>query len=197
MRALPCVLTVLLGLCFVLAPPPASAGPAQDMIENLARSAEPILNDRDIVGAERAERLQALVGAVLNRDQMARSLMGRYWHRATDAQRAELSKLLERYLIDVYASRVDAFDGEISFAVDGERALADRTLVETRVIRAGEPSVSVVWQVEDVEGRPTVTDILVEGVSLIVSQRADFASVIRNQGGIDGLIGLLRKKVGS
>ena len=55
---------------------------------------------------------------------------------------------------------------------------------------------SVAWQVETVNGKAVVTDIVVEGVSLVVSQRADFASIIRSQGGLDGLIKLAEAESG-
>ena len=52
-------------------------------------------------------------------------------------------------------------------------------------------------QIEAIGGKPVITDIIIEGVSLVVSQRADFSSIIRQQGGLDGLIGLLRQKLAS
>lgn len=174
----------------------AIAGPAYDLISNLARSAEPILNDDALSKATRTERLSALLRDVVNREDMARSLLGRYWRRASPAQRADLTRLLEIYLIDVYAGRVDSIEGKVSFKVDDERTSADRALVGSRVLRPNEPDIAVTWQVEQINGRQTVTDIVVEGVSLIVSQRADFASVIRQRGGVDGLISLLEERVG-
>jgi len=176
---------------------PASAGPAFDAIEKLARQAEPILNDADMAATTRAEKLQEVLASLIDSKQMAQSILGRHWRRADDAQKEELTDLLGRYLIFVYASRVDSVAGEVTFKVDGERATGERSLVDTRVLRPGEPSVAVAWQLENVDGAAKVTDILVEGVSLIVSQRADFSSVIRNQGGIPGLIDLLRNKLDS
>jgi len=74
--------------------------------------------------------------------------------------------------------------------------IGDRTVVDSKVLRPGSPPVSVAWQVETVNDKAVVTDIIVEGISLVVSQRADFASIIRSQGGLDGLIKLLKQKVG-
>lgn len=179
----------------LLAAPAAVAGPAQDMIAELAASAEVVLNDRSLARDVRADRLRETLGKVVDKQGMARSLLGRYWRRADAGQQRTLVDLLETYLVDVYAGRVDAIDGQIDFAISGERALGERTMVDTQVLRPNGPPVDVTWQVETTGGRSVVTDIVVEGVSLIVSQRAEFASVIRQQGGIDGLIGLLEKKV--
>lgn len=173
----------------------AAAGPAQDLIQRLADEAEPVVNDDALDAKTRAAKVEAILTGVLDQQQMAQTILGRHWRRATPEQQAELAGLLETYLIESYASRVDSFDGVIEFAVDGETKLGERTLVDTRILRPNQPPVAVSWQVETIGGAHVVTDILVEGVSLIVSQQADFASVIRNQGGIDGLIALLRKKV--
>ncbi len=182
-------------LALTLAAAPAAAGPAKDLITDLAVKAEPILNDRAQPTLERAQKVQALLSDLIDRRTMAQSLLGRHWHRATPEQQAELIDLLESYLVEGYARRMESVEGQISFQVEQERELGDRTLVDTQVVRPNGPPVAVTWQVETVDGKPTVTDIVVEGVSLIVSQRADFASVIRQQGGVDGLIALLRDKV--
>ncbi len=176
--------------------PQAAAGPAQDMIASLAQSAEPVMNDRALTPNARADKLQALLAGVLDRDQMARSMLGRHWRSASPSQKTELTKLLQNYLVEVYAGRVDAIVGEITFKVDGERELGDRILVESHIFRPNQPALTVNWQVETINGAPMVTDIIVEGVSLIISQRADFSSVIRQNGGIDGLIAQLRQKMG-
>lgn len=173
---------------------PAAAGPARDLVADLAKQATPLINDKTITNAERAEALQALVAKVIDRESMAKSLLGRYWRRASADQKTELVPLLEDYLVDVYAGRVDSIDGELSIKVEDERATGDRWLVDSQVVRPNAPPVQVTWQVEEADGRKIVTDIQVEGVSLIVSQRADFASVIRQQGGIDGLIAQLKKR---
>lgn len=180
----------------VLAFAPAKAGVERDLIAGLAGEAEPVLNDRSIPPAERTKKLRSIIGSVFDSRQMAQSMLGRYWRRADEGQRAELVTLMETYLIDVYAGRVDSIDGQVKFDVGAERTIGERTMVDTQVLRPGSPPVSVAWQVETVNGKAVVTDIVVEGVSLVVSQRADFASIIRSQGGLDGLIKLLKQKVG-
>ena len=185
-------------ICVAIAGPgSAFAGPSRDMITDLAAAATTVINDGEVTASERVVKLQGLIGGVLDRENMAKALLGRYWRRASADEQTQLAALLERYLINAYAGQVDALEGEVKFVVDDERVSGDRTIVGTRVVRPNGPDVLVDWQVESVDGRAVVTDIVVEGVSLVVSQRASFASVIRQQGGIPGLIKLLEQKVGS
>ena len=205
-RAIPDSRTSFLGLLFaglvafslaILALAPAKAGVERDLIAGLAGEAEPVLNDKSIASAERTKKLRSILSSVFDNQQMAQSMLGRYWRRADDGQRSELATLMKTYLIDVYAGRMDSIDGQVKFEVGGEKVIGNRTIVDSKVLRPGPPPVSVVWQVETVNSKAVVTDIVVEGVSLVVSQRADFTSIIRSQGGLDGLIKLLKQKVGS
>jgi len=40
-----------------------------------------------------------------------------------------------------------------------------------------------------------VIDVVIEGISMVISQRSEFATVISQQGGIDGLIENLRTRI--
>jgi len=181
--------------CWVALPSLASAGPAFELVSALASNSTPVLNSRELSKTDRTERLQGIMEGLVDREQMAISMMGRHWRRANQSQKSELPILLEAYLIDVYVSRIESVNGTVSFSIQGERDLGKRTLVDTQIVRPNAPPIDVSWQIEDFEGKPVITDIIIEGVSLVVSQRADFSSIIRQQGGLDGLIGLLRQKL--
>jgi phospholipid transport system substrate-binding protein len=189
-------LIAVIACCSVL-PSLASAGPAYDLVYDLASKSTPILNSRELSKSVRTERLQGIMGGLVDREQMAISMMGRYWKRANQSQKSELPILLEAYLYEVYVSRIESVNGTVSFSIQGERVLGNRTLVDMQVVRPNAPNIDVSWQIEDIGGKPVITDIIIEGVSLVVSQRADFSSIIRQQGGLDGLIGLLRQKLAS
>lgn len=179
-----------------LTPTTARAGVERDLIAGLAGAAEPVLNDKAISASTRTQELRTVLRSAFDKNQMAQSMLGRYWRQADASQRAELVGLLETYLIDAYAGRMNSIDGTVHFQIDGERQIGPRTIVDSQVLRPNAPPVAVAWQVETISGNAVVTDITVEGVSLVVSQRADFASIIRSQGGLDGLIRLLKQKVG-
>ena len=49
------------------------------------------------------------------------------------------------------------------------------------------------WHVRKIDGRYRVIDIMVEGVSMAVTQRSEFASVARRDG-LDGLLAILRAR---
>ena len=54
------------------------------------------------------------------------------------------------------------------------------------------------WRLVNDAGAYTISDVIVEGVSMAVTQRSEFASVIQRHGGqIQGLIDLMRQKTAS
>ena len=51
-------------------------------------------------------------------------------------------------------------------------------VVTTSIINAGRPPVKVDWRLRERDGGPVIIDLIVEGVSLLVSHRSEFAAVI-------------------
>ena len=50
------------------------------------------------------------------------------------------------------------------------------------------------WRVRRVINRFKIIDVVVEGVSMLVTQKAEFGAVIRERG-VDGLINVLRSQL--
>ena len=58
-------------------------------------------------------------------------------------------------------------------------------------------SLAVVWRVRKTEAGPRLVDVIVDGISMAVVQREEFASVIRAQdGNIGSFLTALREKTG-
>ena len=79
----------------------------------------------------------------------------------------------------------------------GSAALSERdTAVQTRINRTGgAPPLSVDWRVRESDGNFAIIDVVAEGVSLVVSQRNEVASIIERRG-MDGLIETMRERSG-
>ena len=79
------------------------------------------------------------------------------------------------------------------------RCVADGSdaLVPTEVTLPNRPDpVRIEWRVRETEGVYRLIDVAVEGVSLVVSNRSEFDSVVNRQG-LDALIAQIRGKAGS
>ena len=68
-------------------------------------------------------------------------------------------------------------------------------LVYCVVARAGGEPLRLVWRLRQRDGRYRIIDLMVEGVSLVQTQRQEFVSFIRANGGsVDKLIAELRQR---
>jgi phospholipid transport system substrate-binding protein len=173
----------------------AAADPAA-MISDLGRRALEVLG-KDATQAQRVARFRELLREDFDVPGIGRFVLGRYWNQASEEQRAEFVKLFEDYIAMAYATRLAEYTGE-TFKVTGSRPEADGAIVSSQILRpAGAAPVKVDWRLTGRDGNYKISDVSVDGISMAVTQRSEFASVIQHNGGqVQGLIAMLRQKTG-
>lgn len=148
--------------------------------------------------AQAKEKFRTLLSEGFDLPYIARLVVARHWNAASEAQRAEYVKLFERIIIDTYAGRFAEYSGE-TFKITGSVAASDTdTNVGTQILRPSGPPIAVEWRVRKAASGLKIIDVAVEGVSMVVTQRSEYASVIEAAGGrFDGLLTVLRNKLSS
>jgi phospholipid transport system substrate-binding protein len=142
--------------------------------------------------AKRAE-FRRLLNDSFDMNTIGRFSLGTYWRSATPAQQKEYLKLFNTMIVKVYSQRFSEYQGQ-KFDVRSARPEGKDSLVTSFIVPASGPEVRVDWRVRSKNGSYKVVDIIVEGVSMSQTQRADFASVIQRGGGkVDVLLDHLRK----
>ena len=172
---------------------PATAGAAA-FIKDLADNALTSLTTKDITIAERQKRFRELLSDAFDMPVIGRFVLGRHWRKSNPAQREEFLSLFEDFVVQAYANRFANYNGE-QFQVDEVRPAENAEIVYSRIVRPDGPAIRIEWRVMRPDGKNRITDVVVEGVSMGITQRAEFASVIRQSGGkLEGLLAALRKK---
>lgn len=176
----------------------ASADAAEEdaagFMNQLLNHAIEVLNDKASL-AERRARFRQLFHAEFDAPGIARFVLGRYWRQANAAERREFLRLFEDYVVYAYSARLSDFSGE-TFKVRSSRAEEDAVIVSTDIFspRAAAP-LKIDWRLVSDKGGYKIADVIVEGVSLMVTERSEFASVIARHGGqMEGLLALMRQK---
>ena len=133
--------------------------------------------------------LAALLDEAVDLRLLARLALGRHWNAASETQRREYLELFRGYALQGLASAFTTYAGLRRFVVTGSRpAGEDDVLVGTDLhLEPGRPLYHVDWRVRQVDGRLAVIDVIAEGVSLLVTNREEFNSIV-SRGGIDGLL---------
>lgn len=166
----------------ILAQASGGAG-AQSFVQNMADEAIGFLGSQGMSHEQKKNAFRKLLQDSFDMKTIGRFALGRYWRVATPAERDEYQKLFEKMVIDVYSSRFAEYQGQ-SFETRGFREDgAKDTLVTSFIVPKDGPEIQVDWRVRNKDGRYKVVDIMVEGVSMSVTQRSDFSSVIQRGGG--------------
>jgi phospholipid transport system substrate-binding protein len=198
-----CRVLLLIALPLAIAAGPAAAAPdtgdakATAFMNGLWSQALDLLNKKR-PAAERQAQFRELFHKDFDTPGIARFVLGRYWRTASSEEKQEFLKLFDNYVVYVYTARLSDFQGE-QFKITGARPDQDSMLVSTDVVTPGAPQpLRVDWRLINDDGAYKISDVIVDGVSMLVTQRSEFASVIQRHGGqIQGLIDLMRQKTAS
>lgn len=186
----------LLVLCAVARPGAAqTADDPAHFVRDFGERAVAMLADPTLAPDQRRDAFRRMLVADFDIEATGRFVLGRAWRGASEAQRAEYLALFEGLIVATYASRLESYGGE-SLAVDGLRSRDDkRAVVATRILRAEGAPIQVDWRLRRLGPSWRIVDVVVEGVSMAITQRSEFKSALRASGGkIEGLLAKLREK---
>ncbi|WP_448207881.1 MlaC/ttg2D family ABC transporter substrate-binding protein [Azospirillum sp. sgz302134] len=170
---------------------------ATAFIQKLGDETVATFSNKSLSRDQAVQRFRALLYRGFDVPYIGRFVLGRYWNSASPQQQDEYQKLFEQLIVKTYADRFVEYSGE-TFKITGSRAEGDTdSVVTTQIVRTAGPPVNVEWRVRKRDGNYKIIDVFVEGVSMGITQRSEFASVIQQNGGqVQGLIQALRQKVG-
>ena len=115
---------------------------------------------------------------------IARLVLGRHWNAASDAQRTAYLDAFRVYAVDslpaLRASSTAASIHRAGSLHQGDQRLAWSATEATRPARP--QPVRIDWRVRETAGNYRLIDVAIEGVSLVVTNRSEFDSVVARRG---------------
>lgn len=166
----------------------------QEFIRNLADEAVAALTE-DVSREKRVERFRELLHEHFAVQNIGVWVLGRYWRIATPEERREYLQLFERLIVTTYVERFSEYSGE-TLEVTGATPKGEADIiVSSNLLRpTGGAPVPVSWRLHPRDDSYRIVDVIVEGISMGQTQRSEFGSVIRKNGGkVEGLLAELRK----
>ena len=175
--------------------PPSPDSSAVEVIDQLGRRTLAVLSDSSKTPVQRQKYFQGLIASHVDIPMLAKFLAGRYWRRASAAQRTAYVSAFTDFLLEVFARQLGGAQ-LVGFEVLGSKPVGRRdVMVMSRLDRGGKP-VKVEWRLRRRDNRFLVIDVTAEGVSMAMTRRQEFAAIIRANGGrFDGLITKLQEYV--
>ncbi len=162
---------------------------AESFINKMANNAVGFLSNEALNNDQKRAEFRKLLQSNFDMQTLGRFALGRYWKTSSPAERAEYQKLFEKMIVDVYSSRFSDYKGQ-AVEVRSSRKDSDKDVTVTSFIvdPRSKQEVQVDWRVRYKDGKYRIVDVVVEGVSMAVTQRSDFSAVIQRGGGEVGVL---------
>ncbi len=167
---------------------------AAAFVDSLSGEALAVLRASDVDLAEREAKVRDILAKSFDFKLIGRFVLGKSWRSATPEQREEYQELFERFVLLTYSRRLGGYSGETFKVVKAAPMGKQDAVVITEISRPSGPPLKAGWRVRGKNGKHLILDVIVEGVSMITTQRSEFQATVRAKG-LDGLIELLRMQV--
>ena len=171
------------------------ADPA-DFVRDFGNRVIATATDDSLSPRQRQASLERLLSEGIDTRRIGRFVLGKYGRRATDVERVEFDRLFAASMVATYSRQLANYAGE-TLEVRGAQLRGERgASVSSRVVRANGPAIAVEWRLRrDDAGTWRVVDVVIEGLSMALTQRAEYTAVIRaSKGRVEGLLARLREQ---
>lgn len=170
-------------------------GAYEDFVARLGNDIIKILVNKSAPMEDRKQEFRGVLQSNFDIPSIGKFVLARYWRQASDAQKKEYLELFEDAIVDNYAAQFDNYNNETLNVESARRARDGGVIIVSKIVRHGNtPPLQVDWKVFNTKAGMRVLDIVVNGVSMSISQRSEYASAIKSKGGIDGLLAAMRNK---
>jgi phospholipid transport system substrate-binding protein len=166
-------------------------------VQNFYNMLEETMKQGGELGFEgRYKKLEPVIRETFDVPVMAKIAVGPEWTNLNADEKSKLLEAFDRYMISTYASRFKTDKG-LKFQVGEVKTPAEnRTLVETKLIRANGDPVALNYLFRpDANGSWKIIDVYLSGaISEMARMRSDFSATVTG-GGAEALIAALEKKI--
>ena len=173
----------------------SNAEGSKSFVEKLGKEVIETVSDEKLSDSQRRSNFRYLYLNAFDNFYISRFVLGRYWKRIDKSVKEEFVKTFNDYIVSTYAPKFKGWQGEFK-AVD---ALIEKNFynVKMDVINKDGPVLKLIWKIYlDKNKNFKILDVNIDGVSMLVTQRAEFMSVIKNNpDGVIGLIKAMKKKI--
>jgi phospholipid transport system substrate-binding protein len=192
-------MTRFLLLAFFLAFPVVAQelGP-EELVKKITQDVlDSVKNDKQLASGDRQKAIKLAEEKILPHvdfEEATRLAVGRGWAQASPEQKKKLVTEFRNMLVRTYSNAIGAYEGQSMKVMPVRMKPGDTDVtVHNQFIRPGGKPVLVDYSMRKTDKGWKIYDIVVEGVSLVLTYRSEFDAVVK-QDGIEGLIKRLSQK---
>ena len=145
---------------------------------------------------EKITKLKAIAKETVDIAGIGFYTLGSYRKNISDAQKKEYANLFEQYFLKSFASRLAEYSNP-EIEVDSKKKINENyTMVSSTLVSTEQrPAVKIDWRIYTKNPEnPKIRDLIIEGLSLVRTQKEEFSSIIQsNDGDINALFSTLKE----
>ena len=158
------------------------------------------LGIKDILGVaisqrEKTDRFRVLFKDFFDIPSIGRFVLGRFARAASAEDNQKFGTLFEDVIVYTWSRRFAEYKGQTLKVKDSTPDGEDGSVVNSDILGNDGQSFAVSWRLRKRETGFRVVDVIIEGVSMAITYRQEYATVIQQSGGMAGLLGQMQKQV--
>jgi len=163
-------------------------------VEKLGKQVVEKVSNTEITEQERYNNFKTLYLSSFDNYYISRFVLGRYWKTIDKGIQKQFVDSFNNYIVATYAPKFKGWEGTFK-AVE---SLFENNYynVKMDILNEDGPTLKMMWKIYINKNEEfKILDVNIDGVSMLVTQRAEFLSVIKNHpNGVKGLIDAMDKK---
>ena len=145
---------------------------------------------------EKIEKLKQIASETVDINGIGYYTLGTYRKNINEDQKKEYSNLFEQYFLKSFASRLAEYSNPEIEVVSKKKLNENYTMVSSILVGTEQrPEVKIDWRIYTKNPEiPLIRDLIIEGLSLVRTQKEEFSSIIEsNDGDINALFSTLKE----
>jgi len=154
----------------------------------------------DILGAaisqrEKTDRFRVLFKDFFDIPSIGNFVLARFARTAAPGEAEKFATLFEDVIVYTWSRRFGEYKGQTLKVKDSAPDGDVGAVVNSDILGNDGQSFAVAWRLRKREAGYKVVDIIVEGVSMAITYRQEYATIIQQNGGMAGLLAQMQKQV--
>jgi|TARA_B100000287_G_C20665006_1_gene791431 phospholipid transport system substrate-binding protein len=163
-------------------------------LEKLGKEVVEKISNVNISDADRFKNFKKLYLSTFDNYYISRFVLGRYWKTIDKNVQRQFVESFNKYIVATYAPKFKGWEG--TFKATDSLIEKNYYNVKMDILNKEGPTLKMMWKLYlNKNNEFKILDVNIDGVSMLVTQRAEFMSVIKNNPkGVKGLITAMEEK---
>lgn len=163
-------------------------------LEKLGKEVVEKISNVNISDADRFKNFKKLYLSTFDNYYISRFVLGRYWKTIDKNVQRQFVESFNKYIVATYAPKFKGWEG--TFKATDSLLEKNYYNVKMDILNKEGPTLKMMWKLYlNKNNEFKILDVNIDGVSMLVTQRAEFMSVIKNNPkGVKGLITAMEEK---